>query len=331
MQQHSGGLNNEFNCLKEKLEKLIKYKTDLTQSFDSLSYKIRYINEIYKNFLTKFKSNSSKSIIGFDAFYFQKTRFSHEYNYLIEHYSMLLNRIYYDIYNINNRLKNYYNKHIQDGLKKTLPEINYPIYNSLNIFQVYDFKYIVNLYEFNLSVLKDIEEYYKNQQSLIEKYTADNNRGLDISNFIFNYDNKNKLVLLTIEFYIKSINHSLDIHIKYFSKLMEIITLTHYYINKEINIQEFQDISNNNMCPFYNTLTHNNLQGPSFHMKYHDFILKKPSKSNQPNTIPSIINDTNLDINTQIINSSNVYECLYDNDEIEDNNDEYSFKLIEEP
>jgi hypothetical protein len=316
MQQNSDGLNEQFNCLKQKLEEMIGLKSNLTRSFDSLSHKIRYMDDIYKKFLTKHVDTAS--VIGFDAFYFQKTRFSHEYNHFIEHFSMLLNRVYCDNYKIYNNLKDYYIQNIQDGLNKKLDEANYPIYDQLNIFQVYDFKLVVNLFQYNLAVLNDIEQYYNSQNNVIEQYKSDDGRGIDITNFIFDYENKNNKILLTIEYYIKSINHSIDIHLKFFSKLMDIISLTHYYINNEINVQEFQDPSNNLICPFYRNNENNDYTrgGPNFHMKCNDVIFQKPKKNPKECKSKDTLNET-----TGLVVNSDEKEC----------NEQITLNIIDEP
>ena len=192
------------------------------------------------------------------------------------------NRMYCEYFKLFKMISIYINTNkFDEKLVDLILNKNYPIYKDLEPLKEYDNQYIIDIHENIIDIIIAFNNYLKNKEIEYEKYKINNNKGLNINNFVNTLHFEILTLKQQIELYISYLTFFHELHTKYFKRFITKMKIYSSQLNHDIVLED----KNSKQTMF------NNLLDDHIDTNLIDDIKHSLSSENYDNFVNKIIND----------------------------------------
>ena len=231
-------MEEQINELKETFNKIVNLKNYNEKNIMMLDSKTRKLKTIYDEFI---KNNKDMLFVfSLDSLYFQGKIIDIECDDMKRFFSSILNRIYCEFFKLHKFIVDYIKTSINDKKIKELLNIHndFPIYNDLEPFKVYDFEIILNIHAVLLELLTSLSDLYSVKDYELKKYQTKNKFGFDIDNFVNTILFNNTMIREKIQLFINYLSFFHKLQLKYLTRYSHKIELVISQIDLDIDFEE---------------------------------------------------------------------------------------------
>ena len=179
-------------------------------------------------------------VFGLDSLQFQQQTIDIECENMERIYRVQSNRMYGDFYKLHGHVENFIkeNPATRYILEKLENGQVYPPYRDIEIYQEFEFRYIALLFHDIVTLLHSLEEYQDSLTGQLTGYKKKKERGLNIDNFIFAFQNCRDDLVRKISMFKKYLKYFTELHLGYLDRFIERLTMSHSQITQHIQLQK---------------------------------------------------------------------------------------------
>ena len=234
----------DFKSIKNTFNNLVSRDKNILNNILSLKSTVQKIDSVHNELKKKYTFR--KKIIGLDSVYFQKILLNNEIANFENLYSIIINRIYADYYNIAKSI----NKFIKDS--NTIQDKNasnfdkFYKYNYLDIKKKYTFEEVEKLFNFINEYINVITNSINNEKSDLLNDVNDN-KTYNIDNFLYSCQSDISINIIKLKLYHNYLHYYTFLHETYYDKLDKKIKLLddntiHSIIDNNLFTQQINSI-----------------------------------------------------------------------------------------
>lgn len=273
-------MEEKIQELKNQFNNILNIIQEIKMIFENLQNKTIKLKDYYKEFINK--NNDEKYIFTLDSFRFQSKLIDIELEEMKKYNIIINNRMYCEYFKLFKMISIYINTNkFDEKLVDLITNKNYPIYKDLEPLKEYDNQYIIDIHENIIDIIYAFNNHLKNKEIEYDKYKLNNNKGLNINNFVNTLYFEIFTLKQQIELYISYLTFFHELHTKYFKRFITKMKIYLSQLNHDIVLED----KNSKQTMF------NNLLDDNIDINLIDDIKHSLSSENYDHFVNKIIND----------------------------------------
>jgi hypothetical protein len=228
-------IETSLKQLKSNFISIGELRTDVTQTFQTVEYVIKELNDIYADYI---KSTKDKMMVfGLNPFYFQCKLVKLEYDDMHRFYIAITNRMYCEYYKLHKLMSEYVTETVKenDTLKINFMYKDFPVYKDLEPFKEYDFEIISKIHEVIISMIDFLFQHLVKKENHMKTNETRNKTGLLINNFVNTLNYEIVIMREKIMLFIHDLGFFHKLHIQYLKRFYDKILLFNMQLNEDVN------------------------------------------------------------------------------------------------